>query len=381
VLFRSWEELGIDGSGTLVGLLDTGVDASHPSLSARWQGNFSPVAETWFDVAQSGVSEFPADPIGHGTHVLSIVMGGADGDTVGVAPGAHWIATNALVAQAFLFDNAVIASLEFMADPDGDPTTSDDVPDVMQNSWGVNSGLGSYLTCDSRWWDAIDNCEAAGVVLIWAAGNEGPVAGTLRSPADRAANPYNCFSVGATSNHFPFTISAFSSRGPSGCGGVYAIKPEITAPGDTVLGAALGGGYLYSNGTSMAAPHVAGVVALMRQANPDVDVVTIKDILLQTAVDLGSAGDDNVYGHGFLDAYAAVTAVMTGVGTVSGVVSDELSGAVVADALVKRVNGENQDVTDDSGHFSLTLYSGDTDFSVTAFGYFDGLLKIGRAHV
>ncbi|MFT5233177.1 MAG: subtilisin family serine protease [Candidatus Krumholzibacteriia bacterium] len=373
---RVWNELGIDGTGTLVGLLDSGADGNHPALSARWQGNFSPVSQTWLDAAQRGHESFPEDTIGHGTHVLSIVIGAADGDTVGVAPGAHWIASNAIVALPSVFDNAIITALEFMTDPDGDPSTSDDVPDVLQNSWGVNSGLGPYLGCDSRWWDAIDNCEAAGVVLVWAAGNEGPVGGTLRSPADRASSPYNCFSVGSTSNHEPYTVSAFSSQGPSRCGGVYAIKPEITAPGDTVLGAAVGGGYFFSNGTSMAAPHVAGVVALMRQANPDVDVVTIKDILMQTAVDLGNAGEDNVYGHGFLNAYDAVLAVMSGVGTVSGVVTDAASNEVITGALVKRTNGENQDLTDDGGNFSLTLYSGQTNFTVSAFSYFDGLLNV-----
>lgn len=373
---RVWHELGFDGTGTLVGILDTGVDASHPALSSRWQGNFSPLAQTWFDAAQFGVGDFPQDNNGHGTHVLSIVTGAAEGDTVGVAPGAHWIAANGIAAPSYLFDNAILASLEFMTDPDGDPATNDDVPDVLQNSWGVNEGFGPYLNCDSRWWDMIDNCEAAGVVLIWAAGNEGPVGGTLRSPADRASNPYNCFAVGSTSNHTPFTISAYSSRGPSGCGGVYAIKPEITAPGDTVLGAAVGGGYFFSNGTSMAAPHVAGVVALMRQANPDVDVVTIKDILLQTAVDLGSAGEDNVYGHGFLDAYAAVLAVMDGVGTVSGAVTDAVTTEPVVGALVKRSDGDNQDITDELGNYSFTMYSGDTDFTASAFGYFDSEFQV-----
>jgi len=373
---RVWDELGFDGTGVLVGIIDSGVDASHPAYGSRWQGNFGPPEQAWLDAAQLGHPTVPVDVQGHGTHVLGIVTGVADGDTIGVAPGAHWIATNGIQAASAIFDNSILASLEFMTDPDGDPTTTDDVPDVVNNSWGVNESFAGYLDCDSRWWDLIDNCEAAGVVLVWAAGNEGPIAGTVRSPADRAANPYNCFSVGSTSNHAPFLISDFSSRGPSGCGGVYAVKPEISAPGDTIYSALPGGGYIIRSGTSMSSPHVSGVVALMRQANPDVDVVTIKDILMNTAIDLGNAGQDNDYGHGRLDAYAAVQAVMSGLGTVSGTVTDGVTGLPIANALVRRDGAENLDYTDATGYYSLTLYAGASTFAASAFGYFDNSVSV-----
>ncbi len=373
---RVWDELGFDGTGVLVGIIDSGVDASHPAYGSRWQGNFGPPEQAWLDAAQLGHPAVPVDVQGHGTHVMGIVTGVAAGDTIGVAPGAHWIATNGIQAATAIFDNSILASLEFMTDPDGDPTTTDDVPDVVNNSWGVNESFAGYLDCDSRWWDLIDNCEAAGVVLVWAAGNEGPIASTVRSPADRAANPYNCFSVGSTSNHAPFLISGFSSRGPSGCGGVYAVKPEISAPGDTIYSALPGGGYIIRSGTSMSSPHVSGVVALMRQANPDVDVVTIKDILMNTAVDLGNAGQDNDYGHGKLDAYAAVQAVMSGLGTVSGTVTDGVTGLPVANSLVRRDGAENLDYTDATGYYSLTLYAGPATFTGSAFGYFDNSVSV-----
>ena len=269
-----------------------------------------------------------------------------------------------------------MASLEFMTDPDGNPATTSDVPDVVNNSWGVNESFAGYLDCDSRWWDLIDNCEAAGVVLVWAAGNEGPIASTVRSPADRAVNPYNCFSVGSTSNHAPFAISDFSSRGPSGCGGVFAVKPEISAPGDTIYSAAPGGGYMIRSGTSMSSPHISGVVALMRQANPDVDVVTIKDILMNSALDLGNAGQDNDYGHGLVDAYAAVQAVMSGLGTVSGTVTDGSSGLPIAGALVRRDGGENLAYSDATGQYSLTLYAGAATFTASSFGYFENSVAV-----
>ena len=149
-------------------------------------------------------------------------------------------------------------------------STTDDVPCVVQNSWGTFEGLG-YDDCFSYWWTAMDNCEAAGVVLVWSAGNEGPDPASLRSPGDRADSPYNAFSVGSTQNYSPYIISDFSSRGPSDCGGPYAMKPEICAPGSNIYSAQPGGGYQNMNGTSMAGPHVAGVVALMCAANPDLD--------------------------------------------------------------------------------------------------------------
>lgn len=307
---RVWYELGIFGEGALVANMDTGVMGSHVSFADRWQGNFAPVSEAWLDLL--GGNPTPADGYGHGTHVMGTICG-ASSDTIGVAPGARWIATNPIdQGTGGAFDNDVIAALEWFADPDGDPGTSDDVPDVAQNSWGVNEGFSGYYDCDSRWWDAIDNCEAAGCVLTWSAGNEGPGSTSLRSPGDRADSPTNCFSVGSTIRYPPFTISSFSSRGPSGCGGPYATKPEVCAPGSDIYSAYNNGGYTTMSGTSMAGPHVAGVVGLMRSANPNVDVTTIKQILMETATDLGTTGEDNTYGWGFVNAYEAVLAVMNG---------------------------------------------------------------------
>ncbi len=373
---RVWNELGIDGSGVVVGVLDTGVDGAHVALTSRWRGNTEPASECWLDAAELGHST-PQDTHGHGSHVMGTITGLADGDTIGVAPGAVWIASNIINAGTGVdFDNGVIASLEFMADPDGDPLTMDDVPVVVQNSWGVNEGFTGYYDCDSRWWDAIDNCEAAGVCLTWSAGNEGSGSGTLRSPADRAASPTNCFSVGSTITSSPYTVSSFSSRGPSGCGGEFAMKPEIMAPGSDIYSVEAGGTYTYMSGTSMAGPHLAGVVALMRASNPNVDVITVKEVLMNTAIDLGVPGEDNDYGHGFVDAYQAVVSVMGGIGTVAGNISDSDTGLPIAGALVKKVGAPNQAVTDVNGFFTMTMPSGSADFTVTYFGYNDGAFTV-----
>ena len=364
-----WNLLGIDGSGVVVGVLDTGVQGDHVALSSRWRGNHGhPAAECWYDAAGFGDST-PIDRHYHGTHVMGTICGGAPGEEIGVAPGAEWIASNVInMGTGTAFDNAVIASLQFMADPDGNPATLDDMPAVVQNSWGVNENFSGYVDCDSRWWTAIDNCESAGVVLTWSAGNEGPGGTTLRSPADRATSAYNCFSVGSTLNYSPYDISSFSSRGPSGCGGAWATKPEVCAPGSDIYSAEPGGGYQYLSGTSMAGPHVAGVVALMRAANPNLDVNTVKQVLMDTAFDLGGGGEDNTYGHGFVDAYAAVQAVMSGFGELSGTVTD-VGFAPIAGATVSVVGDIQTTTTSASGDYALMLPADSYTIRYEAFGF------------
>jgi len=366
---RVWGELGIDGTGVVVGIMDTGVDGTHPALSARWRGLFADPSECWLDNSGQGSPDFPIDNHYHGTHVMGTVTGIAADDTIGVAPGALWIAANTIdQGVGTEFDNDVLAALEWFADPDGDPGTTEDVPCVVQNSWGTTESLG-YPDCFSYWWDAIDNCEAAGVVLTWSAGNEGSGSGTLRSPADRADSPYNAFSVGSTQHYAPYDISDFSSRGPSNCGGPYAMKPEVCAPGSDIYSAEPGGGYQNLSGTSMAGPHVAGVVALMCAANPNLDVETIKQVLMETAIDLGTTGEDNTYGHGFIDAYEAVLAVAGGLGTVSGTVTDLATGLPLEGVQIGVVDRPVHRFTDADGNFQLMLPVGEWTLTYDVFGY------------
>ncbi|MFQ6103842.1 MAG: S8 family serine peptidase [Candidatus Glassbacteria bacterium] len=375
---RVWNELGITGSGRLVANLDTGVDGNHPALADRWRGAQPGVdpSEAWLDLINES-PDFPVDTYGHGTHVMGTEtgLGAATGDTVGVAWGAQWIACNAInqnVGPAF--DNDVITAFEWFADPDGDPQTVDDVPDVVQNSWGINEWFGyDYTDCDSRWWEVIDNCEAAGVVVTFSAGNEGPDDESLRSPADRATTPYNVFSIGAvdaTNYDYPYPIASWSSRGPTGCDHS-TIKPEVVAPGVDVYSCIPGGGYSdYYSGTSMAGPHVAGVVGLMREANPNLTVDEIKEVLMITAHDFGASGEDNTYGMGFIDAYESVLLVMSGVGYLVGSVTDAETGDPIPADL--EVVGTTKKTTADplTGNYAFIL-QGDTTYTVQAsyFGY------------
>ena len=362
-----WYELGITGEGRILANMDTGVDGNHPALASRWQGNFAPASEAWLDVLGTSAN-FPVDNYGHGTHVMGTITGQAFDDSVGVAPGAHWIATNPIdQGVGNEFDNDVIVGYEWMADPDGNPLTYDDVPDVCQNSWGINENFGgSYTDCDTRWWAAIDNLEAAGCVVTFSAGNEGPSSTSLRSPADRATTAYNVFSIGAvdaTSYSWPYPIASFSSRGPTGCNVApeLKIKPEVVAPGVSVYSSIPGGGYSSSySGTSMAGPHVAGIVGLMRQANPDLDVDTVKQILMSTARDEGTAGEENTYGWGFVDAYAAVLAAMEGFGSLEGHVTNASYGnAPLPGAQVELLSTTFHWATDAAGFYHGSVGAGD----------------------
>jgi bacillopeptidase F len=367
---RVWHELGYSGTGTLIGGLDTGVDGTHPALTDRWRGNWHPWDECWRD-ALGGGTTFPTDYHGHGTHTMGTMTGAghATGDTVGVAFDAWWIADNSINQSVSPdFDNDVLGAFQWFADPDGDPGTTDDVPDVVQNSWGIDSRFGyDYQDCDYRWQEAIENCEAAGVVVTFSAGNEGPYPQSHRSPANICNTPTVNFSVGAVDceNYgWPYPIASFSSRGPSDCDGV-TIKPEVSAPGVSVYSSYPGGSYVRMSGTSMAGPHVAGVVALMRQASPNADVQTIKTVLMQTARDLGSAGEDNDYGWGVIDAYQAVLAVMQPDTIPPEVtVTAPNGGETLTPGNVYTITW---DATDDVGVASVSLYysyDGGTNFDL-----------------
>jgi subtilisin family serine protease len=304
--------MNITGEGVLVATIDTGVDGNHPALASRWAGVADPRYEghpewAWLD-PYAGQNDFPYDNGGHGTHTMGTVCGGAPGDQIGVAPGALWISAAAIDRGGGIPQTVedAITSLQWMIDPDGNPSTNWDVPAVCSNSWGVTTYHG-YPPCDETFWTFLDACESAGIVIIFSAGNEGTQG--LRRPADRATDDYRTFAVAAVDANDPeWPIADFSSRGPTFCtpNGTEAIKPDIAAPGVNVRSSWPGGGYYNLDGTSMASPHINGVVALMRQAAPNMSVQDIKQIIYETAHDLGDSGEDNDYGWGMVDAYEAV---------------------------------------------------------------------------
>jgi len=305
-------EMGITGKGVLVATIDTGVDGNHPALADRWAGVADPRYEghpewAWFD-PYLYQNDFPYDTGGHGTHTMGTVCGGAPGDQIGVAPGALWISAAAIDRGGGISQTVAdaIESFQWLIDPDGNPETNWDVPAVCSNSWRLKTSHG-YEPCDETFWTFLDACEAAGTVIIFSAGNEGTIG--LGRPPDRATDDYRCFAVAAVDANDPdWPIADFSSRGPTYCtpDGSEAIKPDIAAPGVNVRSSWPGSGYYSLDGTSMASPHINGVVALMREVNPNIGVDAIKEIIFQTAYDLGDPGEDNDYGWGMVDAYEAV---------------------------------------------------------------------------
>ncbi len=374
---RVWNELGITGEGVIVANCDTGVDGTHPALADRWRGaNGASAAESWLNVLGSGSTTFPWDSGSHGSHVMGTITGlSAAGDSIGVAYGAQWIASNAIgQGGGSELDNDIIDSYQWFADPDGDPGTSDDVPDVVQNSWRVNESFSGYSDCDGRWNAAIDNASAAGVISIWSAGNEGPGSETIGSPADRIATPLTSFSIGAvdaTNFGYPYPIASFSSRGPSGCDGS-TIKPEVCAPGVDVW-SSVPGGYGFLSGTSMSGPHVTGLAALIRSANPDLTVDAVKQLIHDTAIDFGPAGEDNGYGNGFVDAYEAVSQALEGIGSIEGTVTHADTGTPVPGAVVEIVEAARTIDTDADGHYASYLTAGTYTVRVTHPAFLDGL--------
>jgi subtilase family serine protease/subtilisin family serine protease len=281
------------GVGTVVGSFDTGVDGSHPDLAPRYRGND---AISWFDPYGEHASPFDAD--GHGTHTTGTMVGGdAGGTQIGVAPGARWIAAKGWSDAGLAFVSAFHQIFEWFLAPGGDPANA---PDVVNMSW-------SFLEagCLPDFQPDVQAMRAAGILPVFAAGNNGPFPGTVRSPGTYPES----FSIGATD---PFDdVAWFSSRGPSPCDG--SVKPDLSAPGDGIL-STVPGGYASFSGTSMAAPHVAGAVAVLLSIDPGLGVDEVEALLIQGAIDLGAAGPDNAFGAGRLDLFQSAQIALGGGG-------------------------------------------------------------------
>ncbi len=360
--------MGYTGAGRLVSNIDTGVDGSHPALSPSWRGNNGhPASECWYDPVNGTTT--PTDDGSHGTHTMGTICGRSNTtyDTVGVAIDAQWISVSVIDVSGSTTSD-VIDCFEFIADPDGNPATMDDVPDVASNSWGWSPLFHGVPACDTTFWDVMDATENAGVVVVFAAGNEGDYgSSSLRTPSDRATTAYNAFSVGAIDGHTAgYPIAYFSSLGPSTCAsGDLNIKPEVVAPGVDIYSSIPGGGYSGDwSGTSMACPHIAGAVAIIRQVNPGLTVDQVKEIIIQSCVDLGSPGQDNTFGNGYLDLLTAVQLAGTGFGWIEGYVRDDVYNNPLP-ATVSLEGTSISTVCNAQGYFMLGA-APDTTYTVVA---------------
>ena len=302
-------EMGYTGYGTKVLVFDSGNDPFHPAVNSSFLWHNYPLEWVW-----SGLGDYVMDCMSHGTHVGGTITGldRRTNDTIGVAFNARWMSApinfgrcNRPFYQPIL---STIQAFEWAMNPDGDPSTVDDVPDVINCSWTSGSNQNCNNESSRLMMDAL---QAAGIAVVWSAGNNGPEFGTIRGLGSINNGLVNSFSVGAVNFHGE--IADFSSRGPAQCPvGDFSldIKPEVTAPGVGIRSAITGGGYAQFNGTSMASPHVSGALLLLKEAFPYLDGETLLMSLYLSAVDRGEPGEDNTYGMGIIDVLAAFNYLM-----------------------------------------------------------------------
>lgn len=306
---KVWEEFGVRGEGIVVGQSDSGVDGNHPAIAKQYRGYNTGDDYNWFDPWDGTTS--PNDEGGHGTHTTGTILGAGG---IGVAPEAQWIgcanldrnlANPALYLDCMQF---MLAPFPQGGDPlkDGDPTKA---AHVLNNSWGCPEIEG----CDpTSLLPAADNLRHAGIFVVVSTGNDGPSCETVASPLSLYDS---VFSVGAIDQFG--NMADFSSRGPVTVDGSGRVKPDIVAPGVEILSSLPDGTYGANSGTSMAGPHVAGVVALLWSAQPDLigDIEATEELLIETAQPYEGntmngcfSGDtpNNAYGYGVVDVYAAV---------------------------------------------------------------------------
>ena len=329
--------LGVMGQGVVVAGSDTGVFWQHAAIKNQYRG-WDKATQTanhnynWHDSIHAqnttcpGDTTEPCDDHDHGTHTVGTMVGDDGGnDRIGMAPEAQWIACRNMTEGAGAVPTYMECMQWFLAPTDsaGENPDPSKAPHVINNSWGCYEGcpppaLQSTLRAS----------RAAGIFYAVSAGNDGSsplgvtnsgrvICNTINTPLARYPE---AFTVGST-DHRTDSISYFSSRG-SVLGDLSSplglMKPNISAPGSGIRSSVKSGSYASFSGTSMAGPHVAGLVALLISANPRLAglVDRLENIIEQTAVkktttegcglDSPSAVPNNTYGWGRIDALAAV---------------------------------------------------------------------------
>lgn len=231
------------GEGVRVAVMDTGVDLEHPDLKPNLAGGYNALAP----------GRAPADDNGHGTHVTGTLAAVNDARGVaGVAPAARVYAVKVLDRWGSGFLSDLVEGLGFC---------------IREGIRVVNLSLGTRED-NQTFRDAVRNALAAGLLLVAAAGNDGPGENTVDFPA-RYADVLAVAAVDAAGR-----LARFSSRGP---------EVDLAAPGVEVPSTWLGGTYRSLSGTSMASPHVAGAAALTLGAHPDWTAAQVRRQLVLTA--------------------------------------------------------------------------------------------------
>jgi subtilisin family serine protease len=294
---------------------------SHPALQSHyrgWNGSSANHNYNWFD-GTSAHSATPVDPNSHGTFTASEMVGDdGHGNQVGVAPAAKWIACRNMDASGVGSPASYIACFDWLLAPypAGHPQQANPAlaPDIINNSWDCPPSEGCSV---NTLLSIVNAVRASGIFVVSAAGNTGPNCSSVNMPPAIYASSV---SVGATDNYDH--IARFSSRGVVTVDGSNRLKPELVAPGQYITGAIPRSPWYqnYWSGTSMAAPEVAGAVALLWQAKPGLvgNVSRTLSYLTQNATRLtstqscgsyhGSSVPNAVFGYGLLNILRAVQA-------------------------------------------------------------------------
>ncbi len=318
--------LGYKGQGVVVGGQDTGYEWDHPALKNKYRGFSNGTVNhnyNWHDAIHSGNttpcgfdSNQPCDDDTHGTHTMGTMVGddGA-GNQTGMAPNAKWIGCRNMNQGVGTLASYTECFQWFIAPTDlsnNNPNPAK-APHVINNSWSCDGSEGCNSSNFATMEIVVNNVRAAGIVVVVSAGNDGSNCSTITTPAAIYAAS---FTVGSTKN--TDEISSFSSRGPVTVYGTSMMGPDVSAPGSGVRSSVPGGGYQSMSGTSMAGPHVVGLVALIISANPALagNVDAIENIIKNTAVQLtstqscgnvsGSTIPNNTFGYGRINALAAI---------------------------------------------------------------------------
>ncbi|GII91929.1 carboxypeptidase regulatory-like domain-containing protein [Sinosporangium siamense] len=364
---RVWNELGSRGEGIVIADITDGVQYDHPALATKYRGRKADGTfdhnYNWFD-PQGTCGGAPCDRRrGNGTRGLGVAVGGTADDTIGVAPGAKWIAARGCCNGA----SDLLAAAQWLiapTDSSGRNPRPDLAPDIVNNTW-TDYGVDSWFA------PVVDAWTAAGIFPAFSALAYSPLCKTVQTPA-AGGGAYAVGLLDETDKVWP--------NSARGSGVNDEVKPDITAPGVNVRTAEPGGVYRVGTGDFAAVSHVSGTVALLWSAAPSLkgDVATTRALLGRTAIDTpdntcgGTPERNNVYGEGRLDAYAAVRAAPIGpVGRVSGTVT---SGGAPVDLATITLSGpvDRRTATAADGTYTLPrLPVGDYRVTVRKHGYGD----------
>ncbi len=324
---KLWQ-LKLRGRGIVVANQDTGVQWEHPALKKKYRGwkketQTADHSYNWWDAIHSSIvgggnscgysSPEPCDDYGHGTHTMGTQVGSTATNQIGVAPKARWIACRNM-DEGVGRPSTYIECFEFFLAPwdsNGNNPDPNRAPDVVSNSWGCPP---SELCEPDSLRQATRALRTAGIFISMSAGNSGSNCATITDPS----SIYNASTtVGATNSNDD--LASFSSRGPVTADDSNRRKPDVSAPGVNVRSSVPGGGYANLSGTSMAAPHVAGAVALLWQARPNLRgyIGETEKALFGSANRNVNAGNqicggtnasvipNNLFGYGRLDVWKA----------------------------------------------------------------------------